>query len=142
MDMNKPIFPAPPGYIVDVDDPQRTGEAANFWIGTLGMIVAAIFMAIRVYTKTRLAKNFTPDDSKLIHSGQDRERSQTSYAISNNIHSGAAHGLGASHRSLKKAACSTNRANVQTCSASPSQYKFPFSVRLARPTITILDLTT
>jgi hypothetical protein len=64
MDMNKPIYPAPPGYIVDVDNPQRRGEAANFWIGTLGMIVAAMFMAIRVYTKTRLAKNFTPDDSK------------------------------------------------------------------------------
>ncbi|KAI4665159.1 uncharacterized protein J4E88_010607 [Alternaria novae-zelandiae] len=62
MDMNKPIFPAPPGYIVDVDNPQRTGEAANFWIGTLGMIIAAIFMAIRVYTKARLAKNFTSDD--------------------------------------------------------------------------------
>ncbi|KAI4641193.1 hypothetical protein J4E93_008072 [Alternaria ventricosa] len=66
MDMNKPIFTAPPGYIVDVDNPQRTGEAANFWIGTLGMIVAAIFMAIRVYTKTRLAKNFTPDDIALL----------------------------------------------------------------------------
>ncbi|KAI4714346.1 hypothetical protein J4E89_000025 [Alternaria sp. Ai002NY15] len=66
MDMNKPIFPAPSGYIVDVDNPQRTGEAANFWIGTLGMIVAAIFMTIRVYTKTRLAKNFTPDDIALL----------------------------------------------------------------------------
>jgi len=98
MDMNKPIFPAPPGYIVDVDNPQRTGEAANFWIGTLGMIVAAIFMAIRVYTKTRLAKNFTPDDSKPICSSQNRERSQTSCAISNIIYSSAAHSLGASHR--------------------------------------------
>jgi hypothetical protein len=65
MDMNKPIFPAPPGYLVDVDNPQRRGETANFWIGTLGMIGAAIFMAIRVYTKTRLAKNFTSNDSKL-----------------------------------------------------------------------------
>jgi hypothetical protein len=65
MDMNQPIFPAPSGYVVDLDNPQRTGEAANFWVGTLGMIVAAIFMATRVYTKTRLAKNFTPDDGKL-----------------------------------------------------------------------------
>ena len=71
MDMNEPIFPAPPGYVVDINNPQRTGEAANFWIGTLGMIVAAFFMAIRVYTKTRLAKNFTSDDSKRIRSGQD-----------------------------------------------------------------------
>ena len=73
MDMNKPIFPDPPGYIIDVDNPQRTGEAANFWIGTLGMIIAAIFMAIRVYTKTMLAKNFTPDDSKRFSSGRDEQ---------------------------------------------------------------------
>ncbi|KAL1797158.1 hypothetical protein ACET3X_003764 [Alternaria dauci] len=62
MDMNQPIFPAPPGYVVDVDNPQRTGEAANFWVGTLGMIVAAIFVVIRIFTKTRLAKSLTPDD--------------------------------------------------------------------------------
>jgi len=119
MDMTKPIFPAPPGYIVDVDNPRRTGETANFWIGTLGMIIAAIFMAIRVYTKTRLAKNFTSDDSKLFSSGRDRQKPTSSHPVSDNIYSSAAHSLGASHRSLKKMACSTNRANAQTCSASP-----------------------
>ncbi|CAN9310184.1 unnamed protein product [Alternaria sp. RS040] len=71
MDMNQPIFSAPSGYVVDVDNPQRTGEAANFWVGTLGMIVAAIFMVIRVFTKTRLAKGFTPDDSKLAQISQN-----------------------------------------------------------------------
>jgi hypothetical protein len=65
MDMNQPIFPAPPGYVVDLENPQRKGEAANFWIGTVGMIVSAIFMVIRVYTKTLLAKSFTADDGKL-----------------------------------------------------------------------------
>jgi hypothetical protein len=64
MDMNQPISLAPPGYIVNVDNPQRRGEAANFWVGTLGMTVAAIFMGIRVYTKTRLAKGITADDGK------------------------------------------------------------------------------
>ena len=140
--MNKPIFPAPPGYVVDVDNPQRSGEAANFWIGTLGMIVAAIFMTIRVYTKTRLAKNFTPDDSKLIRSGQDRERSQTSYAVSNNVYSSAAHSLGASHHSLKKIDRSTDRTNDQTYSAFPSRYKSPSSVRPPRHVSIIPDLTT
>jgi len=142
MDMNKPIFPAPPGYIVDVDNPQRTGEAANFWIGTLGMIIAAIFMAIRVYTKTRLAKNFTPDDSKLFSSGRDRQRPKSVRLVSNSNYSSAAHSLGALHRSLKKMACSTNRANNRTYSAFPSQYKSPSSVRLPRPVSTIADLTT
>ncbi|KAB2099104.1 hypothetical protein AG0111_0g12692 [Alternaria gaisen] len=80
MDMNQPIFSAPPGYVVDVDNPQRTGEAANFWVGILGMIVAAIFMVIRVFTKTRLAKGFTPDDSKLAQISQN-----TSQAFCNGI---------------------------------------------------------
>ncbi|RYN39484.1 hypothetical protein AA0114_g11267 [Alternaria tenuissima] len=80
MDMNQPIFSAPPGYVVDVDNPQRTGEAANFWVGTLGMIVAAMFMVIRVFTKTRLAKGFTPDDSKLAQISQN-----TSQAFCNGI---------------------------------------------------------
>ncbi|KAG9186348.1 hypothetical protein G6011_02904 [Alternaria panax] len=66
MDMNQPIFPAPPGYVVDVDNPQRTGEAANLWVGIVGMIVAAVFIAIRVFTKIRLAKTFTPDDVALL----------------------------------------------------------------------------
>ncbi|OAG14665.1 hypothetical protein CC77DRAFT_1099731 [Alternaria alternata] len=80
MDMNQPIFSAPPGYVVDVENPQRTGEAANFWVGTLGMIFAAIFMVIRVFTKTRLAKGFTPDDSKLAQISQN-----TSEAFCNGI---------------------------------------------------------
>ena len=130
MDMNKPIFPAPPGYIVDVDNPQRAGEAANFWISTLGMIVAAIFMAIRVYTKTRLAKNFTPDDSEFCRSGRHRRRPKSLHSVSDNIYSSAAHSLGASHRSLKKIDSSTDRTNDRIYSASPSQYRFPFSVRL------------
>jgi hypothetical protein len=80
MDMNQPIFSAPPGYVVDVDKPQRTEEAANLWVGTLGMIVAAIFMVIRVFTKTRLAKGFTPDDGKLARISQN-----TSQAYCNGI---------------------------------------------------------
>lgn len=65
MDMNKPLFPAPPGYVVNLSDPQRTGEAANLWVGAVGMSIAAFFMAVRIYTKTRFAKRFSADDSEL-----------------------------------------------------------------------------
>jgi hypothetical protein len=62
MDMNKPVFPAPAGYIVDILHPQRSGEAPNIWVGTVGMIISSLFMEIRLYTKIKLAKNFTADD--------------------------------------------------------------------------------
>jgi hypothetical protein len=62
MDMNQPIFPTPAGYVVNVLNPQRTGEAANIWVGTIGMIVSSFFMGIRLFTKVKLAKNFTADD--------------------------------------------------------------------------------
>jgi hypothetical protein len=57
MDMNQPLFPAPPGYIVDVANPQRDGEVAN-------LILAALFLSIRLYTKIVLARNFSADDGK------------------------------------------------------------------------------
>lgn len=62
MDMNLPMFPAPDGYVVDVANPQRMGEAANFYVGLIGMILAAVFLSIRIYTKTVLARNFSADD--------------------------------------------------------------------------------
>lgn len=66
MDMNKPLFPAPPGYVVDLSNPQRTGEAANLWVGAVGMILSTLFMAVRIYTKTRFAKCLSADDVALI----------------------------------------------------------------------------
>ncbi|KAF3004843.1 hypothetical protein E8E13_004733 [Curvularia kusanoi] len=66
MDMNLPLFPAPEGYVVDVANPQRMGEAANFWIGVIGMIVAAIFLGMRIYTKVVFARNFSADDGALL----------------------------------------------------------------------------
>jgi hypothetical protein len=129
MDMNQPIFSAPPGYVVDVENPQRTGEAANFWVGTLGMIFAAIFMVIRVFTKTRLAKGFTPDDSKLAQISQN-----TSQAFCNGIqyltktNSSVARSLGTWQYISHRAGCSLDLADDQVYSASPLPSKFLFCV--------------
>jgi hypothetical protein len=64
MDMDQPFFPAPDDYIVNLAHPQRMGEAANFYVGLIGMIIAALFLGIRVYTKVVLARNFSADDGK------------------------------------------------------------------------------
>lgn len=63
--MNLPIFPAPPGYSVDLANPQRSGAAANFWVGGVGMVLAAFFMGTRLYTKLHLARKFSADDGEL-----------------------------------------------------------------------------
>jgi hypothetical protein len=64
MDMDSPVFPAPPGYNVDLANPQRSGVAANLWVGAVGMCVAAVFVGTRMYTKIVLAGRFTSDDGK------------------------------------------------------------------------------
>ncbi|KAF3042864.1 hypothetical protein E8E12_000618 [Didymella heteroderae] len=66
MDMNQPLFPAPEGYVVDLANPQQIGQAANFYIGVIGMILAALFLGIRIYTKVVLARNFSADDGALL----------------------------------------------------------------------------
>jgi hypothetical protein len=38
------------------------GVALNFWVGGVGMFLAATFLGIRIYTKTFLARNFAADD--------------------------------------------------------------------------------
>lgn len=62
MDMSLPLFPAPDGYIVNLADPQRSGKSANFWVGSVGMVLATFLLSIRIYTKTFLARNFSADD--------------------------------------------------------------------------------
>ncbi|RYN22670.1 hypothetical protein AA0115_g9074 [Alternaria tenuissima] len=142
MDMNQPIFSAPPGYVVDVDNPQRTGEAANFWVGTLGMIVAAMFMVIRVFTKTRLAKGFTPDDSKLAQISQN-----TSQAFCNGIqhltksNSSVARSLGTWQYISHRAGCSLDLADDQVYSASPLPSKFLFCYGRGTLGVHIWELT-
>ncbi|KAF2744974.1 hypothetical protein M011DRAFT_460462 [Sporormia fimetaria CBS 119925] len=62
MDPRTPLFPAPEGYIVNLDNPQRSGVAANLWVGSVGIVLSTILFSIRIYTKTFLARNFSADD--------------------------------------------------------------------------------
>ncbi|KAJ8109483.1 hypothetical protein OPT61_g7428 [Boeremia exigua] len=65
-DLTKPIVPAPDGYIVDLQNPQRRGEAVITWVGIIGMVIATTLLLIRVYTKVVLVKKMTSDDWCLI----------------------------------------------------------------------------
>ncbi|KAF2443255.1 hypothetical protein P171DRAFT_433553 [Karstenula rhodostoma CBS 690.94] len=62
MDLSKPIVPAPAGYIVDLENPHRRGEAIITWVGIVGMIIATSLLAIRTYTKLVIVKKFASDD--------------------------------------------------------------------------------
>lgn len=63
-DLNKPIVPAPNGYIVDLQNPQRRGEAIITWVGIVGMVFATTLLMIRGYTKVVLVKKMASDDCR------------------------------------------------------------------------------
>ncbi len=72
MDLNKPIVPAPDGYTVDLQNPQRRGEAVITWVGIVGMTISTALLLIRVYTKIVLVKKMSPDDCELFYSCWDQ----------------------------------------------------------------------
>lgn len=61
-DLSKPLIPAPAGYVVDLENPQRCGEAVITWVGVVGLVIATAFLMIRAYTKVVLAKKISSDD--------------------------------------------------------------------------------
>lgn len=69
MDLSKPIVPAPAGYVVDLENPQRRGEAIITWVGIVGMIIATALLTIRTYTKLVVVKKLASDDCELSPEG-------------------------------------------------------------------------
>lgn len=67
VDLTKPIVSAPNGYVVDLHNPQRRGEALITWAGIVGMIIATALLLIRVYTKAVLVKKMNSDDCGISH---------------------------------------------------------------------------
>lgn len=58
------LFPAPAGYVVDFDNPQRRGDVASYWCFGCGVFLAALFAIQRVYVKIGLGMGWTADDCK------------------------------------------------------------------------------
>lgn len=58
------ILPAPGGYIVDLDHPKSHADVATYWVVAVGNVLALLFMAQRLYTKTALLEEFRVEDSR------------------------------------------------------------------------------
>lgn len=56
------VIPAPAGYVVDFENPQRRGDVATFWCFGLLVPVAMLFTAQRVYVKLGLGIGWAADD--------------------------------------------------------------------------------
>ncbi|KAF2803590.1 uncharacterized protein BDZ99DRAFT_427008, partial [Mytilinidion resinicola] len=59
------LIPAPTGYVVNFDHPQRKGEVAGYWVFGVGMVLSFSFLSMRIYTKTVLARMFGLEDACL-----------------------------------------------------------------------------
>jgi len=45
-------LPAPPGYIVDFDNPQRQSNIATYWIVGVGNALSLLFLAQHLYVNS------------------------------------------------------------------------------------------
>lgn len=59
------VVPAPAGYVVDFENPQRRGDIATYWCFGVGVTLAMLFTAQRVYVKLGLGTGWAADDCKV-----------------------------------------------------------------------------
>ncbi|KAH8807861.1 hypothetical protein F5884DRAFT_881393 [Xylogone sp. PMI_703] len=59
-------LPPPKGYHVDFDHPQRQSVTAAYCVSGVGMVLAFLFMAQRIYVKHFIRRNFAFDDCLLV----------------------------------------------------------------------------
>lgn len=52
----------PPGYIVDFDNPQRTGVPEVYYLAGFGIFLSVLSMAQRLYVKLFILKRLQADD--------------------------------------------------------------------------------
>lgn len=57
-------LPAPDGYVVDFDNPERRADVATYWCFGVGMSLAMLFTAQRVYVKLGIGTGWRLDDCK------------------------------------------------------------------------------
>lgn len=58
------VIPAPEGYAVDFSNPKRQGVTETYWIVAVGNVLALMFLAQKIYTKTVIDRRFQLDDGK------------------------------------------------------------------------------
>jgi hypothetical protein len=58
------VLPAPEGYVIDFDNPQRQAVPHAYWIAGAGGVLTVLMMAQRLYTKIFLIGKFQMDDGE------------------------------------------------------------------------------
>jgi hypothetical protein len=58
---NNPIMPAPAGYLVDLENPQRRDQTTITCVGVVEVLFATISLIIRVCTKLVFVKKVSLD---------------------------------------------------------------------------------
>lgn len=58
------LLPAPPGYVVDFDNPQRRGVPGCYWVTGVGLVLSTALFAMRTFTKARIVRDFKIEDCK------------------------------------------------------------------------------
>ncbi|KAH7354252.1 hypothetical protein B0T11DRAFT_342368 [Plectosphaerella cucumerina] len=59
-------IPPPEGYVVDFDNPQRNSVLTTYVVATVGMVLAAAFVAQRLYVKAFIRNKLGIDDAVVI----------------------------------------------------------------------------
>ena len=60
------VLPPPAGYVVDFDNPARIGNVAGYWVTGIALVISTSCLAMRMYTKLVITKNFSFDDAALL----------------------------------------------------------------------------
>jgi hypothetical protein len=56
------FMPAPSGYVVDFDNPQRKDLPMSYWVSGALYVLATASLVMRIYTRTVLVKDFKWED--------------------------------------------------------------------------------
>lgn len=61
------FLPAPPGYDVNLDYPQRRGDTEIYWVTGVGNVLMLFLVGQRLYTKVAFSNGLLLDDSMSGH---------------------------------------------------------------------------
>lgn len=57
-------LPAPPGYVVDFENPSRNSETAAYWVAGVGNFLSLLFIGQRFYVNGFVKRSLRLDDGK------------------------------------------------------------------------------
>lgn len=58
------LVPAPEGYVVDFDNPQRLADKATYWCFGVGTLMSVLFTGQRIYVRSVVRTPWQLDDGE------------------------------------------------------------------------------